>query len=116
MTNVVLDTNALMMPFQFNIDLEGEIQRLLGAVDIYVPEACMNELNHIPDRRAAPAREFATRFNIVPSEGKGDDAVLSLASNLRAVVVSNDIILRKRARTIGLKVAYMRGKDHLALE
>jgi len=89
---------------------------LLGAVDIYVPEACMNELDHISDRRAAPARDFASRFKIVPSEGKGDDAVLSLASNLRAVVVSNDIALRKRARSIGLKVVYLRGKDHLALE
>ena len=116
MTNVVLDTNALMMPFQFNIDLENEIKRLLGAVNIYVPEACMNELDHIPDRNAAPAREFATRFKIVPSEARGDDAVLSLASNLRAVVVTNDIALRKRAKGIGLKVVFLRGKDHLALD
>jgi rRNA-processing protein FCF1 len=116
MANVVLDTNALMMPFQFNIDLEAEIRRLLGAVEIFVPEACVHELDHIPDRRAAAARELSSRFKVMPSEGNGDDAVLSLASNLRAVIVTNDTGLRRRAKLVGLKVAYLRGKDHLALD
>lgn len=116
MATVVLDTNALLMPFQFNIDLVNELQRLLGAIDIHVPEICLYELENIRDRKASVALEFAQQFKIEPSVGRGDDAVLALAGELRAVLVTNDADLRRRAKTAGLKVAYLRGRDHLVLE
>lgn len=116
MTNVVLDTNALLMPFQFKIDLENELVRLLGAIDIFVPEICIHELEMLRDRLAPAALELARRFKVVPSVGRGDDAVLALAGELRAIIVTNDAALRSRAKSAGLKVAYMRGRDHLALE
>ena len=116
-TNVVLDTNALMMPFQFNVDLEAELGRLLGAVDIFVPDVCLEELTLIKDKRSAAAMELANRFTVKETVGKsGDDAVLALAGELRAVLVTNDSELRRRAKAAGMRVAYLRGKDHLALE
>jgi len=35
--NVVLDANALMMPFQYRINIDMELQRLLGNPAVYVP-------------------------------------------------------------------------------
>ena len=36
---VVLDANALMLPFQFSINLDVELGRLLGECDVYVPSS-----------------------------------------------------------------------------
>jgi uncharacterized protein len=113
---VVLDTNALMMPFQFKVDIQGELVRHLGAVEIYVPQICIEELTRLDDRKAKGALLLAKRFKIVPSKGKGDEAVLNLALELRAVLVTNDAELRRRAKGVGLKVAYLRGKDRIEVE
>ena len=113
---VVLDTNALMMPFQFKVDLEGELVRHLGAVEVYVPQICLEELKRIDDRKAKGALQLAKRFKILPSQGKGDEAVLNLATELHAVLVTNDAELRRRAKSKGLRVAYLRGKDKLEVE
>jgi rRNA-processing protein FCF1 len=87
---VVLDTNALLMQFQFNIDLVGELQRLLGAVNVHVPDVCLTELQHLKDRNAPAAVELAKRFNIErTSGGRGDDAVLS-TSEERTIWPWND--------------------------
>lgn len=116
MTKVVLDTNILMMPFQFKVDLEGELVRHLGAVEVYVPQACIEELSRLDDKKAKAALQLAKRFKVVASKGKGDEAILATALELKAVLVTNDAELRKRAKTNGLRVAYLRGKDHLEVE
>ena len=116
MIKVVLDTNALMMPFQFKVDLEGELVRHLGAVEVYVPTVCIEELTRLDDRKAKGALQLAKRYKVMASQGKGDEAVLNLATELRAVLVTNDAELRRRAKSKGLRVAYLRGKDKLEVE
>ena len=116
MIKVVLDTNALMMPFQFKVNLEGELVRHLGAVEVYVPSGCIEELKRLDDRKAKGALQLAKRYKVLPSQGKGDEAVLNMATELHAVLVTNDAELRKRAKSKGLRVAYLRGKDRLEVE
>ena len=116
MIKVVLDTNALMMPFQFKVDIEGELVRHLGAVEIYIPQICIEELSRLDDRKAKGALQLAKRFKVLQSKGKGDEAVLNLATELKAILVTNDAALRQRAKSIGLRVAYLRGKGKLAVE
>jgi len=41
---VLLDTNALLMPFQFQVHLEAELHRVLGDVEIAVPSPVLSEL------------------------------------------------------------------------
>ncbi|HJJ30323.1 MAG TPA: nucleotide-binding protein, partial [Methanocorpusculum sp.] len=41
---VILDTNALMMPAQFNVDLFEGLRELLGAYDALVPIEVVHEL------------------------------------------------------------------------
>src|SRR5207247_5187201 len=44
MQAVVLDANALLLPFQFRVNLEAELRRLLGEHEILVPSAVLDEL------------------------------------------------------------------------
>lgn len=115
---VLLDANALMMPFQFSLDLDGELSRLLGEVNVKVPSSVLRELQALAssDPQARAALQLAERYPTLPAEGRGDDALLAVARDCRAAVVTNDRRLRGRLRDEGLPVIYLRGKQRLAAE
>ncbi|UCF08967.1 MAG: twitching motility protein PilT [Thermoplasmata archaeon] len=113
---VILDTNAILAPFQFKFDLEGELKRLLGAHKILVPSAVLEELKHVSDRHAKAALTFAGRYELVESDRKGDEAILDLAARMGAVVVTNDKELKKRLKLAGITIIYLRQQSYLVLE
>ena len=122
---VILDSSALMMLFEFSIDLEGELTRLLGKYHIVVPKPILEELEFLSEHGAGKKRfvaksslELVRRYNIVDIDniGKGDNAVFHLAQKLPGIVVTNDRELRKRLREASLRTIYLRGKKQLALE
>ncbi|MFQ5908288.1 MAG: PIN domain-containing protein [Thermoplasmata archaeon] len=112
---ILLDANALMMPFQFSLDLEGELTRLLGEYDLAVPSSVLRELEGLspanPTTRAA--LKFAARFRVIEVEGTGDEAILALAQAQGAGVLTNDRALRQRLREAGLPVIYLRERSRL---
>jgi len=118
-TPVVLDANALMMPFQFSINIDRELDRLLGLWEGVVPSTVMAELEGLASGRRRPealaALRLATRYRRIDSEGRGDEAVLRAARELGAHLLTNDAALRKRAQEAGVRVICMRGKNRLAL-
>lgn len=122
---VVVDTNALMMQFQYYLELESELQRVMpGAFRVVVPQAAIDELEQLVERnegkQAEEARlaiELAGTFEVVASEKAGDEAVIELASKLDdAVVVTNDKLLRARLRAKGIPNVHMRSKAFLSVE
>ena len=115
---VLLDANALLMPFQFRVNLEAELRRLLGEVDIAVPTPVLEELRLLAthDRDARAAARLAARYRAVEGVGSADDAILDLASALRAVVVTNDRPLLDRLKAAGVPRISLRSRSHLVLE
>jgi rRNA-processing protein FCF1 len=112
---ILLDANALMMPFQFSLDLEGELTGLLGEYDLAVPSSVLRELEGLspanPTARAA--LKFAARFRVIEVDGTGDEALLELAQAQGAGVLTNDRALRQRLRKAGLPVIYLRERSRL---
>lgn len=115
---VLLDANALMMPFQFRINLEAELRRLLGDVDLVVPTPVLEELRMLAthDRDAQAASRLAVKYRAIEGHGSADDALLDLAVPLHAVVVTNDQPLLDRLKREGIPRAYLRSRSHLILE
>jgi rRNA-processing protein FCF1 len=120
---VILDSSSIMMLFEHSIDLEDELTRLLGKVEIVIPKPIVEELNYLSEngkgrkkRLAKPALELIKDYKVIDSEGKGDDSVLNLAKKLKAVVVTNDKELRNRIKQESLKSIYLRGKKRLVLD
>ncbi|SFM62407.1 DNA-binding protein [Methanolobus profundi] len=118
---VIIDTNALMIPVQFNVDIFEELKRL-GFDDHLVPRAVINELNILvktlkgADRTAAKvARAMADRCEIIEAEGHADDVILDLATDLPASVLTNDIGLRKRLQKKDVLVICLRQKNRLEI-
>ena len=121
---VILDSNALMMQFQFHIDIEKEVNRLLGGnYRMVVPQIVLDELQRLgkegQQKEATEARmaaELARTFDVVESPGDGDTGILRLAERLNAVVVTNDKTLRARLRAKDIPNIYMRSRAFLTIE
>jgi len=124
---VILDSNFLMAPFQFHVDVFEELEYLLQKkIDFIVPSAVKLELTTISSRggegaaEASLALQLASRCRVVdvtlqPNETV-DDAILKAAQKLGAVVATNDIELKKRLRDINVPVVYLRDKSKLEVE
>ena len=115
---VLLDANALLMPFQFRLNLEAELRRLLGEVDIAVPAPVLEEVRLLAthDRDAKAAERLAAKYRVVEGHGSADDSLLELGRALRAVVVTSDQPLLDRLRKEGVPRIFLRSRSHLALE
>ena len=115
---VLLDANALLMPFQFPVNLETELRRLLGQAEIAVPRPVLIELELLAerDRNAQAAFRLARRYPVLEAQGPADDALLDLAAAKRAVVVTNDQPLLERLKAAGIPRVFLRSRNHLVAE
>src|SRR2546429_7039384 len=68
---VLLDANALLMPFQFQVHLDAELRRLVGDVDVAVPTPVLRELSILAetDRDARSARRLADKYRAIDGHG-----------------------------------------------
>jgi len=120
---VILDSNAIMMLFEFSIDLEGELTRLLGKYHIIIPTPIVRELEFLSKNGKGKKSFFAKsslklieKYDVEDADEKGDDAVFCLAKELNGIVVTNDRELRNRLKTASVQVIYLRGKKQLSID
>lgn len=122
---VILDTNALLMQFQFFVDIEAELGRILNfPFQLVVPSTVLDELRSITKEgtvkeqgEAKLALELAQTYRVEKADGgDADTAILRLAEKIGAVVVTNDKILRARLRAKGIPNVHMRSKAFLTME
>ena len=121
---VVLDTNALMMPAQFGVDLFEGLRELLGGYDAVVPAEVVYELRGLSLGRgkdAAAARvglAVAARCAVLPPLEENipvDDKVIRSAEMFNAVVVTNDRKLKDRLLSLRIPVVMLRARCRLEL-
>lgn len=113
---VVLDTNALLLPFERSINLDAQLRSLLGSCDILVPGPLIGELKRSANKHARAAIGLAFHYTVVDTEAAGDDAVIELAEKHDAYVVTNDRALIGRLRKKRIKVILLRGGSHLGMD
>ncbi len=118
MPRVVLDANALMMPFQFGVNLHSELTRLIGRCEILVPVSVKSELRRLSSRnRAAMAGlRLSETFETYETSSEGDQAVIEAALALDAAVVTNDVALLAKLKKLGIKRIRLRSKNHLVVD
>lgn len=124
---IVLDSNALFVPAQFNIDIFEELKNLLNRnFEFILPSPVKKELERIASqgpqktrRRAEMALKLAqkcTLLEIEDSSGSTDDLILEIARTQRYPVFTNDRQLRNRLRDINTPVIYVRQKSRLEID
>lgn len=122
---VVLDTNFLLVPFQFRIDILRELDFLVDVSHVFVISSrTVKELNAIG--RAAGRDGMAGRLalkmlkankgriQVVESDAEVDDWIVAYAKENRAIVCTNDSDLRRRLKAVKVKVAAMKSRSKVA--
>jgi rRNA-processing protein FCF1 len=110
--------------FEYSVDLEMELTKIVGSHEILIPGSVQNELKILANKgngkRAQNARaalKLIQKFQIIPDEDQPvDDNILLLALELHAYVVTNDKELRHRLREKHIGVIYLRGKQKLEID
>ena len=108
---VIIDTNALMMPFQKNVDIETQLIEIYGKYEIIILSTVIDELKNLTDKgnwQAKSALELAKRYKLLETDGKGDNAIISAAKRINATVITNDKKLRKELRQFVINVIVFR--------
>ncbi|MDR0334900.1 MAG: twitching motility protein PilT [Methanomassiliicoccaceae archaeon] len=116
MQTIVLDTNALLMPFEMHINIDLALASLLGDVRIVVPGPMVGELKNLDSKHARAALMLARKYEIFQTDASGDDAVLEAALRLDAYVLTNDKELKRRLRSLRIPIVYLRSNHHLVVE
>ena len=119
---VILDTNALMVPAEFGVDIFSELCKL-GFDEWIVPSGVARELEGIASRgrgkgksAARVARSLMDRCRTIEAEGAAgnvDDSIMELAVEMKVAVFTNDAELKGRLRDSGVKVVYLRQRSYL---
>lgn len=128
---ILLDTNFLLIPAQFRVDIFQEIDRLITQkYDLITLPHIINELNEFGKKsrknqnEARIALELAKKckimetnsdFPLISSNGV-DDIILKLAIKNRWIVATNDAALRKKLRSQQLPTITLRNKAYLIIE
>lgn len=120
MLKVLLDANFLILPFQENVDIVSELDRVLeGRYDLYTLNRTYNEARDVEDgkyrdrvERLVEALDIA-RVD-VEEQGSVDEVLVALAGEY--VVCTNDRAVRAELRESGLPHVYLRQRSHLVAE
>jgi rRNA-processing protein FCF1 len=112
----VLDANALLMPFQFKLNLDHELKRLFGDIPVFVPSSVLGELANTLDKNGRAALALARNYQIVETELRGDDAVIEIALQRSAAVVTNDRELIQRLKERRVPVVRLRSERYLVAD
>jgi len=119
---IVLDSNALLMPFEWGIDVFRQAERLVdGKAEFVVFAQSGNELASKSRKQQLRVKAIMDALKkegaeIIPGEGKVDDMIVGYAAKHRGkvAVVTEDRKLMKRLKQVGLvQLIHSRDKSHL---
>jgi rRNA-processing protein FCF1 len=115
----ILDTNALLIPWHFRIDVLEEL-RGLGFVPATI-EPVRRELSVLMKRGSAGAGvalRLSERCQVIETADGStvDDQIVNTALKYKAAVVTNDKLLKRDLRAHSIRVVQLRNKKHLEVD
>jgi hypothetical protein len=125
---IILDSNALLVPLQFKIDIFEELKTLLDVnFEPVLLSPIRRELEKLASngspqmrKKAAYALKLAEKCRFVEVDEESavspDNVIIEVASKWRCPVFTNDRQLRKKLRDINVPVIYVRQKSRLEID
>ncbi len=125
---VIVDSNALFVPFQFKIDIFTELEKLLKRrIDLLLLSAVKDELETLAKKSSPSMRKSATfaltlaskctYVNVSHTRNEPtDDAIVRVAKAWNVPVFTNDKQLKRKLRDISIPVIYVRAKSRLEID
>lgn len=126
MKKIIIDTNFLLIPFNFKVDIFSEIDRICDfSYEVCILKGTLYELNNIINNQRGKDK-VAARMAIDLIKQKDlkmldnseneylDDSILKLA-NKDTIVATQDKELKKRLKKKGIQVIILRNKKYLEI-
>ena len=122
---VVIDTNFFMVPFQFNVDIISELEKVLPSYKLTTTSFVINELKGLKNNNKGKIRLNANLALKLANSSKVEIKDISLLENetvddallrVSEVLATNDIELKKRAKAKGITVVYLRQKNYITVD
>ena len=126
---VVIDTNFIVIPAQFGVDIFAETQHTLERnVNFVILSAVISEIETLAEKASRTekrwfriAKDFVERCEIVDYQPSKptltvDEQILEYLSGTGYILATNDRKLKQSARKSGISVLILRGKKRLMLE
>lgn len=128
---VLLDTNFLLIPAQFKVDIFAELRRLCDfSYEVVILAATVGELSGIINNKAVAAKDRAAAklgLQLIKAKGVGvvkpdrkvfkstDKAILDFAAQGKGsvVVATQDRLLREKLKSAGVAVIMLREGQYL---
>ena len=108
MKKIILDTNMLLVPFQFKVDIFKEIDRIIDEkYEIFVVDKTLEELeklikgNKEKDKKVAKLAKQLIKKNkvkIINTQGKNVDEIIIKIKDKDTIVATQDKELRKKLK------------------
>ncbi len=108
---IILDTNFLMIPFDFKIDIFQELE----GYELITLEECIEELKRINPRVVELVRQHVSVVRESFKSHNVDDKIIELAAKHNAYIATSDKMLKKRAVASGIPVVFMRQNKYLVI-
>lgn len=125
MKKVILDTNFLMIPLQFRVDIFSELNRICHFnYKLLVYGQTIDELKNVMQKQSGKnkkAAQFALKLiklkniEIIESEQRDVDSLILENLDKDTIVATQDIMLKKEVLEKGSSVVILRKKKHLQL-
>jgi len=123
MVLIILDTNFILIPMMFNVDIFSEIERIcIFDYELSIIDRSLDELKNIKTKEKRfikPTLELIKKKGIKiikTKDGKNvDEIIIETAKEKKAVVATQDALLRKSLKKDKIPVIYMRQKKYLEL-
>ncbi|NVM01886.1 MAG: nucleotide-binding protein [Candidatus Helarchaeota archaeon] len=126
---IILDTNFFFIPIDFKIDIFEEFDRIIQTnYKIMTFPAIIEELKKLSakktsvswKKRIQMALKIAEKCEIYDEstlqKENIDDFILRIAKEKKWIVATNDKELKKRLKSQGIPIIYLRQKSYLMLE
>ena len=125
MKKIILDTNFLLIPIQFKVDIFSEIDRICDFnYKLFIFEQSIDELKNIIEKQSQKhkkAAEFALKLiklkniEIIKSDEQDVDSLILENLDKDIIVATQDINLRKELLKKRASVIMLRQKKYLQL-
>ncbi len=126
MKKIILDTNFLLIPYQFRVDIFSEIKRIADfKYELCVIDKTVDELKKIIEKQKGKDRKAAI-LGLIMLEQKGakliktkekkdvDTLILNTAKK-GYIVATQDAELKRKLKKAGISHIVLKGKSHLEL-
>ena len=125
MKKIILDTNFLMIPYQFRVDIFSEFNRLCNFnYKLYIFEQTIDELKSIVNAQSGKSKksaQFALKLiklksiQIIKSSQEYVDSLILKNLDKDTIIATQDKLLKKELFKKGASIIILRQKKYLEL-